>query len=59
MPDPNPTIIAMLEYDGGLACESDTGRGSGEDDRAGFEVVAWERKAMVWRTLKIWPLFGW
>ena len=37
MPDPNPTIIAMLEYDGGLAYEADAGGGSGEDDRAGFK----------------------
>ena len=46
VPDPKPTIIAMLEYDGGLACESDAGGGSGEDDRAGFEVVAWERNPL-------------
>lgn len=37
MPDPNPTIIAMFEYDSGLAYEPDAGGGSGEDDRAGFE----------------------
>jgi hypothetical protein len=37
MPDPNPTIIAMFEYDGRLACEPHAGGGPGEDDRAGFE----------------------
>lgn len=37
MPDPNLTIIAVSEHDGGLACEPDAGWRSGEDDRAGFE----------------------
>lgn len=37
MPDPNPAVIAMSEYDGRLACEPDAGWSSGEDDRARFE----------------------